>query len=97
MSVCDPTHATAMLIRNGDRCTDQSDTHESLQLNLDIKWFRLEQEATVVDAGFAQHALVLQYLYILFLCIIGKCSSGSADGNMQGHSWSNESCKEDQV
>lgn len=35
-----------------------------------IKWFRLEQEATVVDPGFAQHALVFQYLFILFLCII---------------------------
>ncbi|KAF8923748.1 hypothetical protein BGZ58_002587, partial [Dissophora ornata] len=35
-----------------------------------IKWFRLEQEPTVVNIGFAQHALVFQYLYILFLCII---------------------------
>ncbi|KAG0012756.1 sterol homeostasis protein [Entomortierella chlamydospora] len=35
-----------------------------------IKWFRLEQEATVIDVSFSQHALVFQYLYILFLCII---------------------------
>ncbi|KAF9168819.1 sterol homeostasis protein [Mortierella sp. AD010] len=35
-----------------------------------IKWFRLEQQATVIDVSFSQHALVFQYLYILFLCII---------------------------
>ncbi|KAF9134400.1 sterol homeostasis protein [Mortierella sp. 14UC] len=36
-----------------------------------IKWFRLEQERTEIEVvGFSQHALVFQYLYILFLCII---------------------------
>ncbi|KAG0092687.1 sterol homeostasis protein [Podila epicladia] len=32
-----------------------------------IKWFKLEQEVTMINSGFAQHALVL---YILFLCVI---------------------------
>ncbi|KAG0270598.1 sterol homeostasis protein [Actinomortierella ambigua] len=37
----------------------------------DIKWFRLEQQSAIIDVGgFAQHSLVLQYLYILFLCVI---------------------------
>ncbi|KAF9164747.1 sterol homeostasis protein [Actinomortierella ambigua] len=36
-----------------------------------IKWFRLEQQSAIIDVGgFAQHSLVLQYLYILFLCVI---------------------------
>ncbi|KAF9943284.1 sterol homeostasis protein [Mortierella alpina] len=35
-----------------------------------IKWFRLEHTPTFGEVGFAQHALIFQYLYILFLCII---------------------------
>lgn len=40
---------------------------------LDIKWFRLERYYTEYDSKFIQQPLYYQYLYILALCIFGKC------------------------
>lgn len=53
-------------------------------MDVDIKWFKLEQEVTMINSGFAQHALVFQYLYILFLCIIGKAQIHKYDVSTRG-------------